>query len=361
MRDLDNTKASLKEKERLIQQRDILLESHALESRRLSETLDKERAAHRNTKHQHDTFLTTHQHTTRTMSQHESRVLELETARALDRKKITGLENNFKDQMTERNNLLLTLWDRLSALCGTEWAHSNSLINGRALPSLEAVATMLPGFSKNLLAAVRTLETIIGGFPQRVKVVERDLWKEYQNIEHNLEMRTKRLDRLETVIKTSGLNNLDGKAADEIQRLRDTIRLQKDQIMSLQKITSRSRRLENSFGPPSPAPSIPTGPRALSVERATTLTRTQSASVVETLERPGSASKPPGTSSRMTSDEAGEQRWIFQLRELERRLKVEREGRVLDRDGAIKRLKEGEKRNEELRAELQRSKIRMQQ
>src|SRR5437870_4985941 len=111
------------EKDRLIQQRDVLLESHALESRRLSESLDKERQAHRNMKHQHDSFLTTHQHTTRTMTQQESRVIELETARAQDRKKIAALENNFKDQMIERNNLLLVLWNRLSALCGTEWIH----------------------------------------------------------------------------------------------------------------------------------------------------------------------------------------------------------------------------------------------
>jgi chromosome segregation ATPase len=151
IRELDTTKSSLVEKERLIKQRDALLESHALESRKLADMLDKERQTHRNTKHQFETFQKTHTHTTRTLSQQESRILELETSRQQDRRKIATLENNFKEQMNERNNLLLALWNRLSALCGSDWAHNNSLINGRALPSMEAVTNMLPGFSKIFL------------------------------------------------------------------------------------------------------------------------------------------------------------------------------------------------------------------
>jgi Micro-tubular organiser Mto1 C-term Mto2-binding region len=319
--------------------------------------LDKERQAHRNTKHQHETFLKTHQHTTRTVSQQEARVLELEAARQQDRKKIAALENNFKDQMTERNNLLLALWNRLSALCGTEWTHSNSLINGRALPSLEAVSTMLPGFSKNLLAAVKTIETIIGGFKSRVRTIENNLWKEFQNLEHTLDLRTKKLDRLETVIKTGGIGSVDSKA--EMQKLKEANRQLKEQLASLRNVDARTKRLE-PFNSGSPSPSVPTGPRSLNNERTSTLTRHHSTSTVETLERPFSSgsSLKPGTSNGASNDEASEQRWIFRLRELERRLKAEREARLLDRSGARKRLEEGERRNEELKAELERARIR---
>lgn len=360
VRDLDTAKSSLAEKDRLIQQRDALLESHGLESRKLADLLDKERQAHRNTKHQHETFLKTHQHTTRTVSQQESRVLELEAARQQDRKKIAALENSFKDQMTERNNLLLTLWSRLSALCGTEWTHSNSLINGRALPSLEAVSTMLPGFSKNLLAAVKTIETIIGSFKSRVRTIESNLWKEFQNLEHTLDLRTKKLDRLETIIKTGGIGSVDSRA--EMQKLKDANRLLREQLASFRIVDARTKRLETSFEPGSPSPSVPTGPRSLnSNDRTSTLTRHHSTSAVETLDRPvssASALKPPGTSNGTSTDEASEQRWILRLRELEKRLKQEREARLLDRSGARKRLEEGEKRNEELKAELERARVR---
>lgn len=305
---------------------------------------------------QHETFLKTYQHTTRTASQQEARVLELEAARQQDRKKITALENTFKDQMTERNNLLLALWNRLSALCGTEWTHSNSLINGRALPSLEAVSTMLPGFSKNLLAAVKTIETIIGSFKSRVRTIENNLWKEFQNLEHNLDLRTKKLDRLEAIIKTGGTGSMDSKA--EMQKLIDANRLLKEQLASLRNVDTRTKRLEPSFDPGSPSPSVPTGPRSLNNDRTSTLTRHSTA--VDTLERPFSSasSLKPRSSNSTSNDEASEQRWIFRLRELERRLKAEREARLLDRNGAKKRLEEGERRNEELKAELERERIR---
>lgn len=46
------------------------------------------------------------------------------------------------------------------------------------------------------------------------------------------------------------------------------------------------------------------------------------------------------------------------MRELERRLKAEREARLLDRSGARKRLEEGRMENEELKMELERERVR---
>jgi hypothetical protein len=219
---------------------------------------------------------------------------------------------------------------------------------------------MLPGFSKNLLAAVKTIETIIGSFKSRVRTIENNLWKEFQNLEHTLDVRTKKLDRLETIIKTGGIASMDSKA--EMQKLKEANRLLKEQLASLRNVDARTRRLEPAFDPGSPSPSVPMGPRSLNSERTATLTRHHTTTAVETLDRPftsASSLKPPSTSNGGTSnDEASEQRWIFRLRELERRLKAEREARLLDRSGARKRLEEGERRNEELKAELERQKIR---
>jgi hypothetical protein len=52
------------------------------------------------------------------------------------------------------------------------------------------------------------------------------------------------------------------------------------------------------------------------------------------------------------------EKWIHRLRELERRLKAEREARLLDRSGARKRLEERDAVNEELRMELERERMR---
>ncbi|RDL32649.1 Uncharacterized protein BP5553_09105 [Venustampulla echinocandica] len=370
LRDLDNKKESLTEKERQIRQRDTLLENHALESRRLADMLDKERQAHRNTKHQFDTFQRTTSHTTRTLSQQETRVIELETSRQQDRKKIATLEAHFKDQMNERNNLLLALWARLSALCGVDWAHNNSLINGRALPSLEAVSTMLPGFSKNLFAAIKMIETTVSDFRSRIRSVEKDLWKEYQTLESNLELRTKRLDRLETMAR-SAVTGLSGDGKAEIGRLREVNMTLKTELSSLR--ASHSVRT-GGYTDPSPSPSVPTGPRSKVVEnktRSSTLTRTTSESAVETLDRIsksshgnrsalGSPQKGSGPGSATDDGYTPDLRWQIRLQELEYKLKAEREARKTDRSSARQRLQEANRENAEMAAELERNKVRAQ-
>ncbi|KAF9869407.1 microtubule associated protein [Colletotrichum karsti] len=367
VRELDTTKASLVEKDRIIKQRDALLESHGLESRKLAVELEKEIQAHRTTKNSFETFQKTHQHVTRTVSTQDLRISELESSRTQDKKKIAHLEAHFKDQLTERNNLLLVLWTRLSALCGTDWAHDNSLINGRALPSLEAVATMLPGFSKNLLAAVKTIETMIGGFSSRIKGVERDLWREYQSLETNLETRTKKLERLETIVRNSMASGTLG-AYDQarMSRLEDAYRQLKVENATLRTAQDvRSRAAYSASNDPnavapepisgSPSPSIPTGPRdrerkPRKGERTSTMTRSVSS---HTMTTPGSANHNPFEAALAERDPT-DNRWIFKLRDLENKLKAEREGRSQDRSAARQRLGGLETENRALQSEVAR-------
>ncbi|PHH76217.1 hypothetical protein CDD83_4304 [Cordyceps sp. RAO-2017] len=203
IRELDTTKAAVVEKDRIIKQRDALLESHALESRKVAELLDKERVGHRNTKSQFETFQKTHHHLSQTASTQDVRIAELESTRGQDRRKIAMLEQSARDQLTERNELLLTLWQRLSGLCGREWINCNALVDRQVVPSVEVVANRLPGFSKNLLAAIKTIESMFGSLQSKIKSVERDLHREYQALENNLEARTKKLDRLETMVRNT--------------------------------------------------------------------------------------------------------------------------------------------------------------
>ncbi|KFY92299.1 hypothetical protein V498_05051, partial [Pseudogymnoascus sp. VKM F-4517 (FW-2822)] len=356
-RELDTTKTSILEKDRIIRERDTLLESHGLEYGKLAEMLDKERQSHRNSKHQHETFLKTHNHTTRTVGQQETRVAQLEAALQGDRKKLAQLENSFREQLNERNNLLLTMWNRLSGICGSDWAHGNSLINGRALPSLEAVGTMLPGFAKNLLASTKKIEAIIAGFKTRVRTIERDLARDFSSLENTLEARTKKLDRLEGMVRSASMNSSTDQRA-EIVRLQDMNRLLRVDIQALRSATSRKSHYE-VLEPGSPAPSIPTGPRTKA------LTRHAAAAAATAASREGAdAAVPERAGSSAGSTRAGggggedSEWWVFRLKELERRLKAEREARLLDRSGARKRLEEGERRNEELRAEVERGRIR---
>ncbi|KAK3319985.1 hypothetical protein B0T19DRAFT_276567 [Cercophora scortea] len=415
VRDLDNTKASLVEKDRIIKLRDGLLESHSLEYTKVSEMLEKEKQAHRNTKHQFESFQRTHQHVTRTVSSQDVRIAELESAKSQDKKRIAQLETSFKEQLTERNNLLLILWTRLSSLCGSDWAHDNSLINGRALPSLEAVATMLPGFSKNLLAAIKTIETMVGTFQIKIKSVEKDLWREYQTLESHLDQRTKKLERLEGVVRNAiAAGSLGGPAAEaqsRLARLEEAyrqLRVENHTLRTAAEVRARAGAYvssgENGEGPMggSPSPSVPTGPKGKSripksgsssshlsgspLGRSGTMTRATSShrqsgmgsedrdeDYDESDERRHQSSQQQQqqtpqqqqreqsngpNSSGTGSSSHSDNKWMMRLRDLEYKLKAEREGRILDRGEAVKRINASENENLMLRENLEREKRR---
>ncbi len=342
------TKSNLAEKDRLLKSRDALLESHGLESRKLGDLLEKERQARRNEKYQHEQWQKTHQHTTRTVSQKETRIVELESARQADRKKLSSLEQQYQAQLRERNNLLLAMWNRLSTICGSDWQHKHSLMNG-SLPSLEVVSSMLPSFSKNLLLAMKTVEALIGGFKSRIRSVERELWKEYQSLEHNVDVGNQRLDRLEKAVQSTRSDISHG-ASSDVAKLKGENRLLKAELSALRKPEAKPRSGRGEQRSSNTA--------SREVSRGTmsaTLMRHHSSSAVEALERASDVATIPITS---TPIEPSQQRWIHRLRELEKRLKAEREARLVDRSGARKRLEEGLQENEQLRMELERERVR---
>ncbi|MCJ1428165.1 Anucleate primary sterigmata protein B, partial [Sticta canariensis] len=352
--ELDNTKNNLSERERLLKNRDELLESHGLESKKLSELLDRERQGRRADKAQHDQWQRTHQHTSRTVTQKDTRITELESSRQSDRRKLLALEQQFKDQLNERNNLLLTLWNRMSNMCGSDWQHQNTLVNNH-LPTVEVVSSMLPSFSKTLLHAVKTVEGMLLGFKGRVRTIEHDLWKAYQSLESTLESRINKLDRLEAMVQSQRVSGTFT-AAPEIARLKGENHLLKSDLAVLQKqemfARASSRLVSKSVSGATSARE--TSDRAAP---APTLMRHHSSSAVDSRGPSLNQHNSSATAALIPHSapiETSEQRWIHRLREMERRLKAEREARLLDRSAARKRLEEGKAEIEELKEAMER-------
>ncbi|KAL8891963.1 MAG: hypothetical protein Q9215_001074 [Flavoplaca cf. flavocitrina] len=354
--DLAYTRHVLSEKERLLKDRDSLLESHGLESKKLSDLLERERQGRRADKAQHEQWQRSHQHTTRTVSQKDTRITELESSKQSDRKRFQALESQLKENLNERNNLLLTLWSRLSTTCGPDWQHQNSLINGH-VATLEVVASMLPAFSNTLLLAVKHIENIMHSFKTRVRTVERDLSKQYSNLENQLEDRIKKLDQLENTVQSSRVQGTFS-AAPEIAKLKGENRLLKSEIAVLQSNKEMRARAMSTHRSSS---SRDFTPLSNGSAPPPILARHHSSSAVEHFSQQRSPARnsslaplPIPERTATAGSEANQSRWTHRLRELERRLKAEREARLLDRTGARKRLEEGMKENEDLRRELER-------
>lgn len=391
--DLETTHRHLAEKDRVLKNRDALLENHGLESKKLADLLERERQGRRADKAQHEQWQRTHHHTSRTVTQKDSRIAELESSRQADRKRLSSLESQYKDQLSERNTLLLTLWNRVSSICGQDWAKQNSLINN-SLPTLDAISnnpsTYAP-FTKNLVAAVKNVEGIFNSFQTRIKNIERTLWSEYQALEHAFDARIRRVDKLEATVQSYRISGTFT-AAPEIAKLRGENRLLKSEISKLQKqelLNRHTRGLDggspqhppsavlNDMAAPPPslarhhsssavehlhkaqagqlssnATSVPLSPSRRSPLRPTsTRTNTITAPDLPPQQEVQQQQQQPPTSA----DAAREaQRWNHRVKEYERRLKAEREARLLDRSAARKRLDEADRDNRRLKGELER-------
>lgn len=392
---LDRAKMEHADKDRLLRHRDGLLESTSLESRRLSDLLEKERAAR---KHDLDQFekATRGQATSlRQVQQYESRIMELESGSSQHKRKLAVLDQQYRDQLTERNILLLAIWNRLSTLCGAQWSQNHALINGE-LPSAEVIARSLPAFHKNVLGAIKTIEGVVGNFRTRIRSIEKELFKDYQILEHNLDMRIRRMDSIEravietqarmaeeaervqqqtemrpTTARTLSARSIrgteeTGKLRSEVKLLRAELKIHRQhpsamaqQLIHQQNFQSSQHarhmsRDSSGFKPPSPARQI-----------VASLLRTHSnSSATEPLASPdeevsaGSGSRLQSIDLAPTQAQPSEQRWVQRLKEMERRLKAEREARLLDRQGARQRLEEGRLENEELKMMLERERLR---
>ncbi|CAG8161529.1 unnamed protein product [Penicillium olsonii] len=371
--ELESIRSQLDEKETLLRNRDALLESHGLESRKLSELLDRERHARRADKQSFESSLKSHQQASRTITQSNSRITDLEKARTEDRKRYASLEQQFKDQLSERNILFLSIWTRLSGLCGPDWAHSNSLINGN-LPSQEVIGNMLfwPGFSRNLILAMKTVETVMAGFKSRIKSVDHELTKRYQTLEISYNGRIKKLERLEEAVRNMRPVRGQSGSSPEVSKLRGENRLLKAELNLLQ---SNSRGHGHaSAGPRSPSIASAAeserslarsgstiGPERSRPEKGHTRSATglpiPSQSSSSTLTNNAGAMVARTRSSHSGFD-GQDEKWVHRLHELERRLKSEREGRLLDRSGARKRLEERDAENQRLRDQLTRERTR---
>ncbi|KAL5121189.1 hypothetical protein ACEQ8H_001041 [Pleosporales sp. CAS-2024a] len=357
-RELDVTKNDLTEKDRLLRNRDTLLENTGMESRRLTELLERERQARRQEQNSYETAKRGHQNMSKTVQQHETRVLELETLRSQDRQRLYGLEKQYKEQLLERNNLLYALWNRLSTLCGAEWCRNNALVNGE-LTSMELISKNTQGFNKNMILAVKTVEGIIGGFKIRIRAIEKDLVRDYQTLEHTLDVRVKRLDQLEKIVQAQRQSMSIGRPSTvrgglvdvnstEVTKLRSENKNLRTEVQTLRAITTTTQSGNEVIVSRSPSRNgSPTSSKRASM--AQTLLRAQSASVVEHLQNQAPGHPYPAAGPLQPS----EQKWIHRLKELERRLKAEREARLLDRSGARKRLEQKVEENADLRAMLE--------
>ena len=197
-----------------------LLEDLGTKTKTQKDGLDKERQARKTAVAQVANLEASNKSMRQTLSEWEAKIAEMQKARGTEAKAMRQLEAQFKDQLSERNSLLATLWLRLGGIVGSKWVEKVNA-GGDVAPSTNFV-----GFSRNILQCVKVLEDVMVNFKLKCKGLERDLWNDYKyeltasfvgltllrNIEAKLENRTKRILRLETLLRDSGKGEIEIKA-----------------------------------------------------------------------------------------------------------------------------------------------------
>lgn len=133
------------------------------------------------------------------------------------------------------------------------------------------------------MLAVQTVEGIVGGFRARIRSVEKDLWKDFQTLEHALDVRAKRLEGLEKAVAAAQMGAGKRTASrasahsevesEELRKLRGENRILKAELQFHRQV------------PPPPTPQQP-----------------QRAGSVATLEVPGGSPSPRSPSGGSHKD-----------------------------------------------------------
>ena len=146
--------------------------------------LDKERLARKTAVAQVSNLEASNKSMRQTLSEWEAKIAEMAKSRGSEQKALRQLEAQYKEQLSERNSLLVTLWQRLGVIVGSKWVDKvNAQGGGDVAPS-----NNFAGFSRNILQCVKVLEDVMVNFKLKCKGVERDLWNDYKYDRQRVEL-----------------------------------------------------------------------------------------------------------------------------------------------------------------------------
>jgi len=312
--ELDHANSKIREQDRLIVEREDLLDQMEAEYKGLEVELSKERQARRRES---------------AVPKDDPRIAQLEQVRTREREQYAQL-------LKERNDLLHSLYARLAGLCTPTWKTQNASRTDRSLASRD-----LPQLQRAITSALEAIEESVSSLPTRINDIERDIWADFQTLDTALNSRIKRLDHVEKAVQRAVAG---GPSVSPSRASAETARLREDNSF-LQKELRRLKQAQpaDSFE----LPGLP------------------SSGALTTKQNPGNGTLSLATgktaSSGNTSNaaaggyDANEETWVLRIKEMNKRLTAEREGRLLDREAATKRLLEGQKEVKDLKKALGRN------
>ena len=375
--ELEQVRGGLEQKHQRLQDHIMLLDSCEAERQRLSNALEKEKQARQQDQREFDRAQSSPTGT--------HRVPELEGAYVDEQQRSAVREDNDKSQLQQRTKLLFDLWTRLAALCGSEWVENFGTSTSQKTPTFESTLDDPNSTNAAISTALDTISQTLSTFRTRIRSTEKDMYKDLEALSNDLDIRSKRIDVLERSLarQDAAPQDTSAPAPADLNRLKDENRLLRRELKILKqgafalpglqspqheldtaaqeaKLVEHERDRLNTASPTShrsrrhggrPFEDEPSALQRHKSSMAHTANDTTESDSIGPTNAPASNGDAPSLAP-------SEQLWVMRLKELERRLKAEREGRLIDRSGARKKLEERDNQIGGLRRELEMEKER---
>ncbi|PLW51862.1 hypothetical protein PCASD_00909 [Puccinia coronata f. sp. avenae] len=163
----------------------------------------------------------------------KNRLQSLEDELASDHLQLNKYENQYKDQISERNTLLLTIYQYIDKLLNSGSTH-------RRISSANDVKPFsnFSVFHESIINRLKSLGAMQSGFDIKIKDVEKKLEKQYTSLKRQHDSRMRQLDQFETTIKAATDTQRQWRARlttkqGEVDAARETCNELQKQISSL--------------------------------------------------------------------------------------------------------------------------------
>jgi chromosome segregation ATPase len=193
--ELARVRKELHERETRMRERDGVIDTLHTENRELSAQLAIQTQARLNATEKLDLVQSSLSTAETDVASLRARAQELEQRLSKDQRSLLSAENQYRDQLTERNTLLLTIYQYMDKILGVDKTPKKG---GQAETK---PYTNFGIFHDNLITRLKSLSQIQVDFEKRTKVAEARYTEKLGEIRKSLDHRWRQLDKFENSVK----------------------------------------------------------------------------------------------------------------------------------------------------------------
>ncbi|KAI9464786.1 hypothetical protein F5148DRAFT_1209689 [Russula earlei] len=193
--ELARARKDLQERETRMRERDGVIDTIHAENRDLSAQLASQTQARLNVADKLDLAQSSLSTAEADAAASRARVQELEQRLSKDQRSLLAAENQFRDQVTERNTLLLTIYQYMDKILGVDKTPKKG---GQAETK---PYTNFGVFHDNVISRLKSLSQIQQDFEKRAKEAEARYTEKLSEIRKSLDQRWRQLDKFESSVK----------------------------------------------------------------------------------------------------------------------------------------------------------------